>query len=387
MERVQAAGGFLRFFSELPDPRAANHVHRLVDLFAIAVVAVICGADGWVDVAQFAQSKRSWLATFMDLERGVPSHDTFGRVFARVDPAAFEKCFGAWMSSLKGRGARLIAIDGKAIRRSFEHAWDKSGMARLVSAFVDTNRMVFAQVATKNDAEDKSNEIEAIPRLLELLDLGEGDVVTIDAIGCQRQIAEQVALKRDADYVLAVKGNQPALHQKVKRLLDEAVLEKFAGMTHDFVETVDGDHGRIETRRVWVTDQVRHLGEAILTQWPALASVAVVESVREVTGVTPQTTTERRYYVSSLSDVNAAKLAGYIRGHWGVENRLHWQLDVSFGEDQRRIRKNHGPENFSRLCRMSLNLLKSDKSLKIGVKAKRLRAGWDEPYLLRLLPQ
>ena len=381
---AQATGGFLRFFDELPDPRASNHVHRLGDLFAIAICAVICGADSWVDVAMFGQSKRAWLSTFLDLERGVPSHDTFGRVFARIHPDAFERCFSNWMASLKVQGQRLIAIDGKSIRRSFEHAWDKSGMVHLVSAFAQTNHMVFAQVATKNcGGEDRSNEIEAIPRLLELLDLGEGDVVTIDAIGCQKQIAEQIALKKDADYVLAVKGNQPTLHEKVKRLLEEAVLENFAGMPHDFSETIDGDHGRIETRRVWMTDQVQHLGEAILAQWPALSSVALVESTREMPG--SRSVVERRYFISSLQDVDAAKMATCIRGHWGIENRLHWQLDVSFGEDQRRVRKDHGPENFSRLCRMSLNLLKSDKSLKVGIKAKRLRAGWDEPYLLKLL--
>jgi predicted transposase YbfD/YdcC len=380
---AQATGGFLRFFDDLPDPRAANRVHRLGDLFAIAICAVICGADSWVDVAMFAQSKRAWLGTFLDLEHGVPSHDTFGRVFARIDPEAFERCFGQWMASLKAQHAtegtpRLIAIDGKSIRRSFQHAWDKSGMVHLVSAFAEHNRMVLAQVATH----DKANEIEAIPRLLELLDLDEGDVVTIDAIGCQKKIAEQVALHTDADYLLAVKQNQPALHEKVKQLLDEAVLENFAGMKHDFVQTVDGDHGRIETRRVWVTDQVQHLGESILSQWPALCSVVMVESVRELPD---HCSVERRYFISSLQNPDAQSMATCIRGHWGIENRLHWQLDVSFGEDQRRVRKDHGPENFSRLSRMSLNLLKNEKTLKVGVKAKRLRAGWDEPYLLKLL--
>jgi predicted transposase YbfD/YdcC len=395
---ARATGGFLRFFDELPDPRAANHVHRLSGLFAIAIVAVICGADSWVDVAMFAQSKRAWLGTFLDLERGVPSHDTFGRVFARIDPDAFERCFRNWMASLKAAGcggsqgsggSRLIAIDGKSIRRSFEHAWDKSGMVHLVSAFADANRMVFAQVAVQ----DKGNEIGAIRHLLGVLDLGEGDVITIDAIGCQKEIAEQVAIDRDADYVLAVKDNQPTLHKAVKHLLDEAILENFAGLRHDFVESVDGDHGRIETRRLWMTDELGHLPEAISSQWPALASVAVVESTRESSdgkrssssSSSSSSSIERRYFISSMDRLDAAAMAGHVRGHWGIENRLHWQLDVSFGEDQRRVRKDHGAENFSRLCRMALNLLKSDKSLKVGVKAKRLRAGWDEPYLLWLM--
>ena len=370
-------GGLLRFFGDLPDPRAANVVHKLTDLFAIAICAVICGAEGWVDVELFARSKQAWLSTFLDLRHGIPSHDTFGRLFARIDPDAFERCFMNWMSSLKSSGTKLVAIDGKSIRRSFEHAWDKSGMVHLVSAFVEQNRMVFGQIAVR----DKSNEIEAIPRLLKLLDLADS-VVTIDAIGCQREIARQIVTEKQADYVLAVKENQPTLHEKVQRLLDEAILEKFAGLNHDFIETVDGDHGRIETRRLWMTDQVQHLPESILNEWCALSSIAVVESVREANG---KTSRERRYFISSISTVDAKAMAGYVRGHWSVENNLHWQLDVSFGEDDRRIRKDHGAENFSRLCRMALNLVKSDKSVKAGMKAKRKKAGWDEPYLLKLL--
>ena len=374
---ARATGGFLRFFSDLPDPRAANCIHRLCDIFAIAICAVICGSEGWVDVELFAHSKRAWLGTFLDLSRGIPSHDTFGRVFARIDPDAFERCFSNWMASLKSSGTKLVAIDGKSIRRSFEHGWDKSGMTHLVSAFVEQNRMVLGQVAVR----EKSNEIEAIPRVLQLLDLSES-VVTIDAVGCQKHIAQQIVVQKDADYVLAVKENQPLLHEKVKQLLDEAILENFAGLAHDSVQTVDGDHGRIETWRVWMTDQVQHLPSCILDSWTALASVAAVESVREADG---KTSTERRYFISSVSNLDAKAMAGYIRGHWSVENNLHWQLDVSFEEDDRRIRKDHGAENFSRLCRMALNLLQSDKSLKVGVKAKRKRAGWDEPYMLRLL--
>jgi predicted transposase YbfD/YdcC len=282
-----------------------------------------------------------------------------------------------WMNSLKSSGTKLVAIDGKSIRRSFEHAWDKSGMVHLVSAFVEQNRMVFGQIAVR----DKSNEIEVIPRLLELLDLTDS-IVTIDAIGCQKEIARQIVTEKQADYVLAVKENQPLLHEKVKRLLDEAILEKFSGLNHDFIETVDGDHGRIETRRLWMTDQVQHLPQCILDEWCALGSVAVVESVREANG---KTSIERRYFISSISAMDAKAMAGYVRGHWSVENNLHWQLDVSFGEDDRRIRKDHGAENFSRLCRMALNLVKSEKSVKAGMKAKRKKAGWDEPYLLKLL--
>lgn len=379
MGRQQATGGFLRFFADLPDPRAANAVHRLSDILLIAVCAVICGADGWVDVETFGNAKLPWLRTFLDLTHGVPSHDTFGRVFAALDPDAFERCFERWMATLRGSGARLLAVDGKGIRRSFAHAWDASGMAHLVSAFAAENRLVFAQVA----GEGRGQELEAMRRLLDLLALDEATVVTVDAAGCQRDVARRVVAK-GADYVLAVKANQPALHARVRAVLDEATLEGFAGLRHGYAESVDGGHGRIETRRVWVSDEAtRHLGGEVADQWAGLGSLAVVESVREVPG--KPTSVERRYYVSSLEGNDAARMAACIRGHWGIENALHWQLDVSFGEDLRRIRKDHGAENFSRLCRIALNLLKGEKTAKVGVKGKRLKAGWDEPYLLRLL--
>jgi predicted transposase YbfD/YdcC len=378
---VQATGGMLRYFLGLPDPRAVNVIHKLHDIVVLAVCGVICGAGGWAEVEMFAKSKLAWFGTFLDLPAGVPSHDTFGRVFAALCPDAFERCFVAWVAGVAGTsGGRLIAIDGKSIRRSFEHAWDKSGMTHLVSAFVSANHMVFGQVAVN----DKSNEIDAIPRLLALLDV-EGATVTLDAIGCQREVAREV-VERGGDYVLAVKQNQPALHAKVKALLDEAILDGFAGMSHGHVERTDDAHGRVETRRTWVTDEVNWLGDDLLARWPGLASLAVIESVRQDLGdLTGKVTTERRYYVSSHKGTDAQAMNDAVRGHWSVENQLHWQLDVSFREDERRIRKRHGAENFSRLCRLALNLLKRDKSVKIGVHGKRLKAGWDEHYLLRLL--
>lgn len=373
----QATGGILRFFMDLPDPRARNAIHQLHDILIIALCAVICGANGWVEVEVFANAKIAWFSTFLDLKHGIPSHDTFGRVFACLNPDAFERCFVAWTRAVAQTAeGRLIAIDGKSIRRSFRHAWDKSGMAHLVSAFVDANHLVFSQVAV----EDKSNEIDAIPRLLGLLDL-EGATVTIDALGCQKEVARQI-IEAGGDYVLAVKENQPALYAKVSKLLDEAILEGFEGLSHASHESSDDNHGRVETRRVWVTDEIDHLG-SVQQEWAGLSSVAVVESTRQV--LAGKTSTERRYFISSLKGVDARQMATAVRGHWAVENKLHWQLDVSFREDERRIRKNHGPENFSRLCRIALNLLKQDRSIKIGVHGKRLKAGWDEPYLLRLL--
>jgi predicted transposase YbfD/YdcC len=373
----QATGGILRFFMDLPDPRANNTVHRLHDILVIALCAVICGADGWAEVEVFGNAKLTWFSTFLDLGHGIPSHDTFGRVFSRLNPDAFERCFVAWTKAIADTAAgRLIAIDGKSIRRSFEHAWDKSGMAHLVSAFVDANHMVFSQVAVQ----DKSNEIDAIPRLLGLLDLEEA-TVTIDAMGCQKEIARQI-IEAGGNYVLAVKENQPMLHAKVRTLLDEGILENFEGMSHDSVQYEENNHGRVEARRVWVTDEVNHLG-VLAEDWPGLASVAVVESRREV--LAGKTSIDRRYFISSLKTLDAGQMARAVRGHWSVENKLHWQLDVSFREDERRIRKDHGAENYSRLCRLALNLLKQDRSVKIGIHGKRLKAGWDEPYLLRLL--
>lgn len=375
----QATGGILRFFGDLPDPRAHNVIHKLHDIFVLAICAVICGADGWVEVQEFGRSKESWFKTFLDLQHGIPSHDTFGRVFANLDPDAFERCFVAWSRALPSvTGGKLIAIDGKAIRRSFEHAWDKSGMAHLVSAFVQANNIVFAQLAVA----DKSNEIDAIPRLLSLLDLHDA-TVTIDAMGCQREVARQI-IEAEGDYVLAVKENQPTLHQKVQSLLDEAILEDFEGIKHDRHQSVDGDHGRVETRRVWMTNEVHWLGKDLLAQWPGLKSIVAVECLREEQS-SGKSSCERRYFISSIATLDAAAMAKTVRGHWSVENNLHWQLDVSFNEDQRRIRKDHGAENFSRLCRLALNLLKREKTARIGVHGKRLKAGWDNHYLLKLL--
>jgi predicted transposase YbfD/YdcC len=345
-------------------------------MLVIAICGVICGANGWTEVAMFGKCKQEWFATFLVLPYGIPSHDTFGRVFAKLNPEAFERCFLAWMSALvETASGRLVAIDGKSIRRSFEHAWDKSGMAHMVSAFASANQMVFAQLTTNA----KENEITAIPKLLELLDL-KGAVVTIDAMGCQRNIAQQI-VEAGGDYMLAVKENQPTLCRKVKGLMEEAVLEKFAGMSYDVFEQTEGDHGRIETRRTWVTDEVHHLKG--LEGWVGLGSLVMVESHRQVIG--QEASVERRFYISSLRGTGAERMAGYVRGHWGIENRLHWQLDVSFREDERRIRKGHGAENFSRLCRLALNLLKRDKSVKAGIAGKRLAAGWNDEYLLRLL--
>ena len=364
-------------FMELPDPRHHNIRHRFIDVLTIAIFAVICGAEDWVSVADYGEAKEDWLRTFLELPSGIPSHDTFNDLFSRINPDAFERCFQTWMASLvELTHGKLVAIDGKSLRRSFEHSWDKSGMAHMVSAFAQNNSMVFAQLKT----EGKGQELSAIEKLLELLDL-EGAVVTIDAIGCNKEVAGKILAAR-ADYVLQVKENQPTLHAKVKALLDEAILDDFAGLNGDHFEQTDGNHGRIETRKVWVCWDVEFLGD-LPKDWPGLRGLIALESIREVNG---KKSVERRYYISSLDRrTRAARLAACIRGHWSVENNLHWQLDVSFNEDQCRLRKEHGAENLSRINRIALNLLKKDKTRKCGIKNKRKICGWDNQYLLSIL--
>ena len=375
-----AANSIQAHFADLPDPRRAQGKrHRLSDMIVIAVCAVICCADSWADVADFGNAKLKWFGTFLDLPHGIPCQDTFERVFARIDPDAFERCFMNWSEALAGSSrGKLVAIDGKKIRRSFAHAWDHSTATHLVSAFVHENATVLGQLSV----DCKENEIVAIPRLLELLDLT-GATVTIDAMGCQTEIAGNI-VQNGGDYLLAVKENQPALHQTLQRNLDEMRLEQFAGVRHDFRQTVDGDHGRIETRRVWVTDQLDDwLDQSQRSRWPGLRSVAVVEATREIPS--KPASVERRYFISSLPGTDASRMAEAIRGHWSVENKLHWVLDVSFAEDQARQRKDHSAENFSRLRRIALNLLRRETTKKRGIKGKRLNAAWDHDYLLKLL--
>lgn len=375
------ANSIQKFFADLPDPRRVQgRRHLLSDMIIIGLCAVICCADSWSDVTDFGRAKIKWFKTFLELPHGIPSQDTFERVFARLDPDAFERCFMKWSQALAGSsGGKLLAIDGKRIRRSFEHAWNHSAATHLLSVFAHDNATVLGQLSV----DCKQNEVTAIPQLLELLDLS-GATVTIDAMGCQTDIAEKI-VENGGHYVLAVKENQPTLHSAIKRNLDEMILENFATVRHGFVRAVEGDHGRIETRRVWVTDQLEGwLEPSLHARWAGLRSVAVVESVREV-APSPTPSTERRYFISSREGVDAAFMAKAIRGHWSIENKLHWVLDVSFNEDQARHRKNHSAQNFSRLRRIALNLLRRETTKKRGIKGKRLNAAWDHDYLLKLL--
>jgi predicted transposase YbfD/YdcC len=374
---AQATARIPRPFENIPDPRRDNARHKLIDILTLALFAVISGADGWAAVAKYGQAKFQWLKTFLELPHGIPSHDCFGDVFAQLQPDAFEQCFMQWMQKMvQLSGGKLVAIDGKSLRQSFQRGWDKCGMAHMVSAFVETNKLVFAQVKT----EGKGKELSAIEQLLDLLDLN-GAVVTIDALGCQKDIAQQV-LDAKGQYILQAKDNQPTLHQKMQLLFTDLLLDNFAGVEHSYFTETDGDHGRIETRRLWVIWDVKPLGE-LAQEWPGLKALIFVERTRQRNG---HTSVERHCYISSLDRrTKAQRLAKYIRGHWSVENNLHWQLDVTFREDQRRIRVGHAAENFSRLCRIALNLLKNEKSETVGLAIKRQKCGWDNEYLLKVV--
>jgi len=376
---AQATVKILRHMWQIPDIRRHNRLHKLSDMITIAIFAVIARAEGWVDVAEYGRRKLDWLKTFLDLRNGIPSHDIFGRVFARLKPEEFERCFMAWMSTLvELGGGKLVAIDGKSLRQNFDHSCDKSGMAHIVNAVVAANRFLVAFLMTKG----KGQELNAIERLLKLVDL-RGAVVTFDALGCNKTVVE-LFLEGDADYVLQTKENQPTLYGKAKNLMDEMILEKFAGIEHDSHVDVNGGHGRIETRRVWVCWNVRDLGP-IAQQWPGLKSRVVVESIRQVGA---HKSVERHYDISSLGRrARAKRMAEYLRGHWAVENNLHGQLDISCNEDRRRIRKGHGAENFSRLCRIPLNHLKNQTTLEFGIAGQRECCGWDDQYLLKVIGQ
>ncbi len=375
---VGAPRGLLRYFGELEDPRMnRTRLHSLTDILAITICAVICGADTWTEIALFGKSKLKWLRSFLELPNGIPSHDTFGRVFSRLDPQQLERCFRDWIAALaESGGGQLIAVDGKTLRRSFDTAGAKAAI-HMVSAWSEANHLVLGQLAT--DA--KSNEITAIPRLLKMLDIADS-VVTIDAIGCQKSIAKQI-VNQDGHYVLQVKSNQPKLHDLLEETFDEITTRPIPGEKYGFYQQTNGGHGRVETRRIWTTEWLDWYDGR--SAWAGLRSFICVESVRRIK---EKTSTERRYYISDLAGLtaeDAEQLLGYVRGHWGVENKLHWSLDVIFREDERRNRIGHSAENFSRIRRLALNLLRQDKSCKLGVKAKRLKACLEEQYLLKIL--
>ncbi len=372
---VDAPRGLLRFFNELVDPRMdRTKLHSLGDILAITICAVICGADEWTEVELFGKARLKWFRTFLELPNGIPSHDTFGRVFSRLDPVQLEQCFSKWIATLaQASGGKLIAVDGKTLRRSFDAAGAKAAI-HMVSAWSETNHLVLGQLATNA----KNNEITAIPQLLKLLDITDS-VITIDAMGCQKAIAKQI-VKQNGHYVLQVKSNQPKLHDLLKETFDEITTRPIPGEKYGCHEQTNGGHGRVETRRIWTTEWLDWYDGR--SAWARLGCFICVESTRRVGG---KISIDRRYYISDLAGLDAETMLGYVRGHWGIENKLHWSLDVSFREDERRNRIGHSAENFSRIRRLALNLLRQEKTCKLGVKAKRFKAGLEQEYMLKLL--
>ena len=371
----QSPATLIEHFSSITDPRIdRTKRHQLIDILVISVCATICGAETWEDFELFGRCKLDWFKSFLRLPNGIPSHDTFRRVFARLDPSQFQQSFLDWVRSVtKFTAGQIVAIDGKKLRRSADKRAGKTAI-NIVSAWAEHNRLVLGQVRV----DDKSNEITAIPELLNMLEIA-GCIVTIDAQGCQTEIASKITQKK-ADYVLAVKWNQPGLFEDISQYFDWALADKFNQTTYSRDETVDGDHGRIEVRRCYATADISWLRRK--AEWVGVQSVAMVESERTVKGET--TSKERRYYISSLK-AEAKELNRVIRGHWSIENSLHWVLDIAFREDDSRIRKDNGPENVATLRHIALNLLKQDKSIKVGIKSKRKNAGWSESYLLKVL--
>jgi len=364
-------------FGGLTDPRYRwNVAHNLEDIVTIAICGAICGADDWVAIAAFGEAKEEWLRTFLALPNGIPSEDTFRRVFEKLDPEEFQSCFISWVQGISQVVAgERIAIDGKRLRRSHDGSLGKAAI-HMVSAWACDNRLVLGQVKT----DEKPNEITAIPELLKVLALA-GCIVTIDAMGCQTEIAELI-IEQQADYVLSLKGNQGRLHQEVQELFEYAFETDFRDIEHDFHQRFDKGHGRLEIRRCWTISEPDFLAYLNPTdKWAGLQSIGLVEAERHLDG---SVTIERRFFISSLEG-QADQFAQAVRDHWQIENRLHWVLDIAFREDEARLRKGYGAQNMAILRHIALNLLQQDRSKQCGIHNKRLIAAWNHDFLLHLL--
>lgn len=382
MQHLHPQLSLVEHFQNLPDPRVRRtRHHELIDILIVAICTLLCGGSSFNDMAAFGNAKLAWFKTFLTLTHGIPSHDTFNRVFAALDPAKFLECFLAWTQSLRQAiPQEIVALDGKALRRA-RNAPD--ALQIVVNAWAEDNGLVLGQLKVT----DKSNEITAVPALLRALELS-GCIVTLDAMGCQRAIAQEIK-EADADYVLALKGNHETVHEEVKTFLDAAVQERTlpqlpgaklspaaAGLACH--ETVEKDHGRIEIRRYSLSTELDWFADR--HRWEGLQAVGRVESLRRIGS---QTTVERRYFLTSVTEIQP--FARAVRGHWGVENKVHWLMDVVFGEDQSRARAGFAAENLATLRRLALNLLKRDTARKRSLRGKQLDASWNHAYLLQLL--
>ena len=359
----------IHHFSSIKDPRVNRQKkHQLQDIFFISLCAMICGADNWVAIEEFGLAKEEWFTELLGLQHGIPSHDTFGEVYAAIDTDQFSDCFSRWVADLaRLTEGEVIAIDGKCLRRSVDKASKKAAIY-MVSAWAQQNNLVLGQVKV----DDKSNEITALPKLLSRLDIA-GAVVTIDAMGCQRKLAEQIK-RQGGDYVLSLKGNQGSLHDDVKTFFTSSLSPAAASVSYD------GEHGRIETRTIRATADIAWLQER--HDWKGLQSIIAVTAKREIGDKVSE---ETRYFISSLNANDPKRLERVVRAHWAIENNLHWVLDIAFDEDSNRTRKGHSAANLAVIRHITLNLIKAEKTSKVGVKIKRLKAGWDNDYLLRVI--
>lgn len=372
----QVSATLTTHFGNLTDPRVERtKLHTLFDILVIAICAILAGADNWEDIADFGQAKQDWFKTFLELPNGIPSHDTFNRVFARLDPQEFQASFLSWIKAVSALlGGQVIAIDGKILRRSHDRGLGQAAID-MVSAWACTNRLVLGQVKV----DDKSNEITAIPALLHVLEVA-GCIVTMDAIGCQTEIAETIVDKQGA-YVLALKDNQGRLFEDVQLLFADLEKSQYKAYAFDYAKTLDKNHGRLESRECWTISDpevLRHLRG--FENWKNLCTVSRIRAQRHVG---EEKSCEDRYHLASL--VGAKRILWAVRSHWGIENELHWTLDLAFDEDHCRVRKDHGPQNFAILRHIALNLLKQEKTVKRGIKGKRLLAAWNQDYLLKVL--
>jgi predicted transposase YbfD/YdcC len=360
----------ITILEEVPDPRVTCTVyHDLPDILMIALCTIISGGESFYDMEEFGQVRLPWLKTFLRLRNGAPTHDTYNRVFQALDPNSFSDCLARWTQSVRAMlGGEVVALDGKAVRRALNQGEDTRV---IVSAWATESGLLLGQRKVR----DKSNEITIVPELLRALELA-GCIVTADALHCQKNIAREI-VEADADYVLALKGNQGTAFTEIKTFLDEAIARQEPHLVSH--QTTEKGHGRLEIRRYWQTEAITWFADR--EDWEGLRSVGVVEARREIRG---RESVERRYYLSSLRP-DAEKFARAVRGHWGVENQLHWVLDVVFGEDQSRARTGHAAENLAATRRLAVNLLRRDKTCKRSIKGKLMRAAIDPDYLKLIL--